>query len=102
MSPPSAPPPPSFGGLWAKLEILLGLAAAGVGGLLGIWAVTRPGEVEWWFAAAGLALIVLGGYLTLAGQRSHIYRSNMESAATLAELLRASSERRSKPDEHPD
>ncbi|HKI31900.1 MAG TPA: hypothetical protein VKA46_08525 [Gemmataceae bacterium] len=70
---------------WAKVEILLGLLAASVGLLLGTWAVSRPTEVEWPFAAVGLALLVLGGYLALAGHRSHLYQSNNELAALLLE-----------------
>jgi len=47
--------------------------------------VSRPTEVEWPFAAVGLALLVLGGYLALAGHRSHLYQSNNELAALLLE-----------------
>jgi hypothetical protein len=73
---------------WAKVELLLGLTAAGLGLLLGTWAVSRPAEVEWPLAAAGLALFVLGSYLALAGHRSHLYQSNNELAALLLEHLR--------------
>src|SRR5262245_57466191 len=70
---------------WAKLEILLGLVAAGVGLFLGQWALSRPdADVSWALAAAGLALFVLGGYLTLAGHRSHVYQSLNHVAAYLA------------------
>ncbi len=72
---------------WAKVEILLGLSAVGLGLLLGAWAVSRPSEPEWTFAAAGLVLFVLGGYLALAGHRSHLYQSNNELAALLLEHL---------------
>jgi hypothetical protein len=74
---------------WAKAEILLGLAAGGLGLGLGDWAVARPGGVEWSVAAGGLALFVLGGYLALAGHRSHLYQSNNELAAYLAEEVRS-------------
>jgi hypothetical protein len=78
-----------FGGAWAKAEIFLGLTAAGAGLLLGVWQVSRPtGEIDWTITAAALALFVLGGYLTLAGQRSHLYRSNIETAASLREEIR--------------
>ncbi len=73
---------------WAKAELLLGLTAAGVGLHLGTWAVSRPTEVEWPFAALGLALFVLGSYLAMAGHRSHLYQSNNELAALLWEHLR--------------
>lgn len=73
---------------WAKLEILGGLAAAGLGLLLGVWAVVHDRE-PWLLAGAGLLLFVLGGYLALAGSRSHVYQSNNELAAYLAELIQA-------------
>ncbi len=74
---------------WAKVEILLGLSAAGAGFLFGDWAVSRPAaEVEWGTAAGALALFVLGGYLALAGHRSHPYQSGNEQAACLIEEIR--------------
>jgi hypothetical protein len=75
-----------FGGTWAKVEIFLGLFAAGLGLLLGNWSLTRQ-DIEWGLAAAGMLLFVLGGYLTLAGQRSHLYRSNIESTNRLNEAI---------------
>jgi hypothetical protein len=72
---------------WAKLEILLGLLAAGVGLLLGQW-LPRP-DASWPLAGACLALFVLGGYLALAGQRSHLYQSANDRAALLLEEIRA-------------
>jgi hypothetical protein len=83
--------PPTFGGTWAKVEILLGLLAVGLGLLLGVWALTRK-EIEWGLAAPGLILFVLGGYLTLAGQRSHLYRSNIESTKRLIEIIQRGKE----------
>ncbi len=74
---------------WAKAEILLGLFTAGLGLFLGDWAFGRPGETPWLLAAAGLLLFVLGGYLALAGHRSHLYQSNNELAAYLAEEIRS-------------
>jgi len=86
-----AEPPPSprrFGGAWAKTEIFLGLTAAGVGLFLAAWLLSRPrADLDWSLLAAALALFVLGGYLTLAGQRSHLYRSNLQTAAYLAEAI---------------
>jgi hypothetical protein len=63
---------------WAKAEILLGLLAAGLGLLLGDWAFSQAGQNPWPEAAAGLLLFVLGGYLALAGHRSHLYQSSNE------------------------
>ncbi len=75
-----------LGRRWAKAEILLGLLSAGLGLLLGDWAV---GGADWPLAAAGLSLFVLGGYLALAGHRSHLYQSGNELAAYLAEEIRS-------------
>jgi hypothetical protein len=72
---------------WAKAEILLGLFAAGAGLMLGQFAISRE-SLDWGFAAAGLGLFVLGGYLTLAGHRSHLYQSANERLALLIEELR--------------
>src|SRR6516164_4718074 len=74
---------------WAKAEILLGLLAAGLGVLLGDGALGRTGETSWLQAAAGLLLFVFGGYLALAGHRSHLYQSNNELVAYLAEEIRS-------------
>ena len=66
---------------WAKVEILAGLAAAAAGLklLLG----------DGWIAAAGGALMTLGGYLALAGSRSHLYQSlNRQTAYLLQTLIR--------------
>lgn len=75
--------------LWAKAELLLGLVAVGCGLLLEIRAA-RSNELNLPLAAAGLALFVLGGYLTLAGHRSHLYQSNTRLTAYLAGLTRHS------------
>jgi hypothetical protein len=73
---PVLPSTQNFGGIWAKLEIFLGLAAAGAGLLSGDWLLNRPLEqVEWLWVGGSLALFVLGGYLALAGHWSHLYRS---------------------------
>jgi hypothetical protein len=72
---------------WAKAEVFLGLAAAGSGLLFGVRGVTTN-PVAWEGVAAGLALFVLGGYLALAGHRSHLYQSNNELTAYLAEEVR--------------
>lgn len=69
--------------VWAKAEILLGLIAAGCGLLLEFRAATTA-DLNLPLAAAGLALVVLGGYLALAGHRSHLYQSNTRLTAYLA------------------
>ncbi|MGH7169354.1 MAG: hypothetical protein ACRELG_03645 [Gemmataceae bacterium] len=75
---------------WGKIEILLGLSSAGTGLLLGNWALAGNGaEAEWTLAATGLALFVFGGYLAMAGHRSHLYQSGNERTAYLAELIRS-------------
>ena len=84
---------------WAKLEILLGLTAAGVGTLLGNWVTHAEAEHLPWVLAGSLALFVLGGYLALAGHRSHLYQSNNRLAAHLAELIR--SQQPQKPENSP-
>jgi hypothetical protein len=76
---------PLFRG-WAKIEIVLGLGAGGGGLLLASWAVSRP-VVEWAYAAVGWALFVLGGYLALAGHRSHLYQSSNEQTAYLTAVI---------------
>jgi hypothetical protein len=75
--------------LWAKAEIVLGLLAVGLGSLLGGWAV-RSADVEFVAAGCGLALFVLGGYLALAGHRSHLYQSHTRLTAYLAGQTRTS------------
>jgi hypothetical protein len=72
---------------WAKVEILLGLLAAGIGLFLGHFAVSQSAST-WELAAAGLALFVLGGYLALAGHRSHLYQSSTEQLVLLVEEIR--------------
>jgi len=89
-------------GWWAKVEILLGLVAV-VGGLFGGMRLAgfeaRTGtdvDAAAWLGMA--ALVVLGGYLTLAGHRSHLYQSNNRLVAYLAELIRAP---QAPPRDHP-
>jgi hypothetical protein len=72
---------------WAKLEILFGLLAAGLGLFLGFFALAQPSTL-WQLAAGGLALFVLGGYLALAGNRSHLYQSSNDRAVLLIEEMR--------------
>jgi len=68
--------------VWAKFEILLGSLGAAVGILLGAWSV-RGAELDLILALTSLALMILGGYLTLAGQRSHLYQSTFEQTGFL-------------------
>lgn len=75
--------------LWAKLEILFGLFAAAAGFVCGLrFAVLPEGQVPPWAWTGPVLLMTLGGYLALAGQRSHLYQSNNRLAAHLAELIR--------------
>lgn len=72
---------------WAKLEILIGLFGTGAGLLLSQWSFSRREELEWTTLAAALLLFVLGGYLALAGSRSHLYQSNNELTSLLLEEI---------------
>ena len=76
--------------LWAKGEILLGLFAVACGLVGGMTLAVRPAaEVPDWAWLAPVLLITLGGYLALAGHRSHLYQSNNRLVAHLAELIRS-------------
>ncbi len=75
--------------VWAKCEIVLGLAAVGVGLFIGMGLAVRanpPSDVVEWLAP--LALFTFGGYLALAGHRSHLYQSSNSLVAYLAGQLR--------------
>lgn len=66
--------------VWAKLEIVFGLAAA-AGGVKMLAADGLTG-------LAGGALIVLGAYLAPAGNRSHLYQSqNLQTAFLLQSIM---------------
>src|SRR5262245_61050796 len=71
---------------WAKAEIFLGLLAVGAGIICTIWGL-KQAEIEWFLVATGLLLFVCGGYLALAGSRSHLYQSNNELTAFLVEEM---------------
>lgn len=85
--------------IWAKVEILLGLCSV----FLGLTVVFAPvpnirpfGSTEsspLLGTLTGLVLFVLGGYLAMAGHRSHIYQSNNLLTAFLAEEIRKIRER---------
>jgi hypothetical protein len=73
---------------WAKCEVLLGLLAAGIGLSLiasDAWQVLL--DVPVYRTAIGILLFVFGGYLAMAGHRSHLYQSNNELASYLADLI---------------
>jgi hypothetical protein len=74
---------------WAKLEILFGLAAAGAALFFGQWLLAHK-EPDWVMLGAALVLFVLGGYLALAGSRSHLYQSSNEMTAFLLEEIHRS------------
>ena len=75
--------------LWAKAEIVLGLFAAAAGLVGGMPLAVRPeGELPPWTWLAPVFLVTLGGYLALAGHRSHLYQSSNRLAAHLAVLIR--------------
>jgi hypothetical protein len=77
---------------WVKLEILFGLGAAGIGMLVGGWAVSRPAGVQLDWAGAALALFMFGWYVALAGTRSHLYRSLNDLTALLVDEIRRTRE----------
>jgi hypothetical protein len=74
---------------WAKLEIVFGLAAAALGLILGTWGASRAVATDYWQALiAAWLLLVLGGYLAMAGSRSHLYQSNNELTACLIDEIK--------------
>ena len=74
--------------LWAKLEIFFGLFAVGAGVVSAVHLVPRF-ELVLWTWLLPILLITFGGYLALAGHRSHLYQSNNRLAAHLADLIRS-------------
>ncbi len=88
---------------WAKAEILFGLLAVGIG--LGVMAgcVVPPSLSlpDWPRTVGGVALFALGGYLALAGHRSHLYQSNTLLAAYLLTQGRQRSEQAKGQDDAP-
>jgi hypothetical protein len=78
--------------LWAKIEIGVGLLATAIGLISGMkLAVLTEMVTPLWLWTAPVLLITLGGYLALAGHRSHLYQSNNRLAAYLAEVIRSQS-----------
>src|SRR5262245_60188038 len=75
--------------IWAKVEIVLGLFAVAAGLVGGMhFAVKTEGDFSLLPSLGPVMLITLGGYLALAGHRSHLYQSNNRVAAHLADLVR--------------
>ena len=73
---------------WAKIEILTGLTAVSGGHLCGVFAIVHLRSTPFWaMIAASLLLQSLGGYLALAGHRSHVYQSNNKLTAWLARQI---------------
>ena len=73
---------------WAKLEILFGLTAVALGLVVALRLAKVPeADLPWWVWAGPVLLIALGGYLALAGHRSHLYQSNARLTAHLARRL---------------
>jgi hypothetical protein len=73
--------------VWAKLEILLGLFTVGFGLISGMHFTKMDLPPLAWLGP--VLLITFGGYLALAGHRSHLYQSNNRLAAHLADLIRS-------------
>ncbi|HEX8324532.1 MAG TPA: hypothetical protein VF595_11545 [Tepidisphaeraceae bacterium] len=65
--------------VWAKLEIFGGLACVWLSFRIDQVAALPPDSVL--VVLASLGLFVLGGYLAMAGSRSHMYQSNNRLAA---------------------
>ncbi|MBA4189294.1 MAG: hypothetical protein C0467_14960 [Planctomycetaceae bacterium] len=75
---------------WAKCRIVLGLLACGSGVLLGNWTLSPGTELSERIVDVVVALtqIMVGGYLVLDGQRTHLYLSSDHLTAYLAEVIR--------------
>jgi hypothetical protein len=73
--------------VWAKTEIVLGLAVATLGLIF-----LRDRAAHDVLSAT---LIVLGAYLAAAGHRSHLYQSQNRQTAYLLQVLHASGQNRS-------
>ena len=83
---------------WAKIEILFGLAGAFLGLVFGVAAI---GAMEFsktsiflepvfssGYFIFGIVLFTLGGYLAMAGHRSHLYQSNNQLIAFVIDEIR--------------
>lgn len=78
---------------WAKAEILLGLAVNGIG-LYHIvqCAMKNDTSANLLPLVSGIILYTLGGYLAMAGSRSHLYQSNNILTAYVLKKIEESSE----------
>ena len=77
-----------LGQAWAKVEIVLGLLAAGIGIALIASNTSRcESESPLVMTGVGILLFMLGGYLAMAGHRSHLYQSNNKLVSYLANLI---------------
>ncbi len=77
-----------LGPVSAKLEIFFGLFAAALGVVFAAASIPGPtfrDSCLW--GAACVALMVLGGFLAMAGHRSHLYQSQNRLTAYLAQLI---------------
>ncbi|WP_439631815.1 hypothetical protein [Gemmata sp.] len=73
--------------VWAKFEIFFGLGAVG-GSVFGGLYLAANANPSGWLWPCLTVVFTLGGYLALAGHRSHLYQSSNRLAAHLADLIR--------------
>ena len=79
--------------VWAKVEILLGLATIAGSVLFGMFLYHHTfygwrSNTEPWMWSGPVILFACGGYLALAGHRSHQYQSHNRLVAYLAAVIR--------------
>jgi hypothetical protein len=73
---------------WAKTEIFVGLAVVSAGHLVGVYSIVHGrGLTFWTMMTVSLLCQSLGGYLALAGHRSHVYQSQNKLMIWLAARL---------------
>lgn len=83
---------------FAKFEILLGLIALAIGQVLILWAVRQT--IDWGFLIGGVMLFSMGGYLAMAGHRSHLYQSANDQTAYLLHKYRMNKSSSNSGEEH--
>ena len=66
---------------WAKIEILLGVLTFAIGLVVIVRPPAEPALMP--YVVLGAALMMLGGYLAMAGHRSHLYIAMNRLAAHL-------------------
>ncbi len=74
---------------WAKVEIAGGLVAVAVAIATIARTVAEPLADAFPLIGAAVILFAMGGYLAMAGHRSHLYQSHDRTAAYLAALVRS-------------